>query len=506
MTLCILTIIDDVTDNVIVTLSTTDPVLRVLAAIAICFTLGMVPTRVRAQFSNPGDSDAFIERLIIRPSLYPCQGDCPDTTADHDTNSVCPDLCVTNSQQPDGGLDWLDEVKVGYDHGIVIASKRELELNAARYPYLMRINGWGQLRHTRTNFETSDEDLNQLQLKRGRLVFSGTAHNPNLTYFVQLDGRSSTGDGVRLLDYYVGYDFGNDQFGLEPGTIVFRTGKYKVPFTMSRWLSGRDFEFSDRSMSSIFFDVNRSYAVGLYGQTKRLGTPIHWETALFNGLVTGGAETGSSGALDNNFAYSGRLYGYPTGDWGSANLPDLEWHTRLATRVGCGFASSVIQRSGLIEFNRLRVADSGATLANVLPNTVSSYATSLYAIDASLKYRGWSSTFEYYFRNISDVRGASVPDLFDHGFWFQLGKFIVPGRLELVARWSRVQGDSGTLGTSDQSSEEIAGAVAWYLRKNQIKMVADITHLDGAPINATALDIAPGDRGWLFRSQMQFAF
>ena len=401
---------------------------------------------------------------------------------------------------------WLRSVRVGYDNGFVIASRRSEDLRASRLPFRLQLNGWGQLRHTITDYSPPSRDLNQFQLKRGRIAFSGSAFDPNFTYFVQLDGRSSSGDDVRLLDYYLNYDFGNAQFGLEPGTLGFRTGKYKVPFTMARWLSGREFEFTDRSVASTFFDVNRSFAVGLYGETKRLAVPINWEFAIFNGLVTGGAETGSSGTLDDNFAYSGRLYAFPIGDWGNSSLADFEWHERLAMRIGCGFASSEIERSGSTEFSRLRVVDSGLQLASILPDSVSGYSVSLFAMDASFKYRGWSSTLEYYFRTIDDFRGGWIPELFDHGFWFQLGKFIVPGKIELLARWSRVQGESGTLGDVEQSAEEVAGALAWYFRENHAKLVVDITHLDGAPINSSSLDIVPGNRGWLFRSQIQFSF
>ena len=388
----------------------------------------------------------------------------------------------------------------------MIASQRELDLKTGGFPYRLKINGWGQLRYAVTNLEPPSEELNQIQLVRGRLVFSGNAFSPNFTYFVQLDGRSSSGDDVRLLDYYVGYDFGNGQLGLEPGTLGFRTGKYKMPFTMSRWLSGRDFEFADRSVASIFFDANRSFGCGLYGQTKRLARPINWEVAIFNGLRTGGAETGNSGALDDNFAYSGRMYAYPIGDWGDSNLQDFDFHERLAVRVGCGFAGTTIDRIGSTEFSRLRVVDSGSTLASILPAAVNSYDVSLFAMDASIKYRGWSSTLEYYFREVYDFRGDSVRDLSDHGFWFQVGKFVVPGKVELAARWSRVVGNSGTLGSVDQSTEEIGGAFGWYLRGNHAKLVIDATYLNGSPISSSALDIAPGNEGWLGRSQIQFSF
>ena len=68
---------------------------------------------------------------------------------------------------------YFDPIQVGYDGGFVIASRQAENFGADRYPFLMRVNGWGQLRHTVTDLRTPGRDLNQLQLKRGRLLFSG---------------------------------------------------------------------------------------------------------------------------------------------------------------------------------------------------------------------------------------------------------------------------------------------------------------------------------------------
>ena len=311
---------------------------------------------------------------------------------------------------------------------------------------------------------------------------------------------------MRLLDYFLTYDIGHHLWGCEKGTIGFRTGKYKVPFNMARYLSGRELEFSDRSMSSMFFDVNRSLAWGLFGEPKNGRLPWDWEVAIFNGLVTGGAETGSSGSLDDNFAYSARLFAYPTGEWGKGELADLGWHDTLATRIGAGFANSTINRLGANEFNSVRVVDSGNQLSTILPGAVDEYTVNLFSLDISGKLLGWSLSFEYYLRNINEFEGATLPDMFDHGLWFQLGKFVIPGKLQLLTRWSRVVGSSGTLGLEDQSAEEIAGGFVWYFRDQHAKLTVDATYLDGAPINSATLDISPGDIGWLFRSQIQFAF
>lgn len=154
----------------------------------------------------------------------------------------------------------------------------------------------------------------------------------------------------------------------------------------------------------------------------------------------------------------------------------------------------------------MRVVDSGRRLSTLLPDSVSQYDVQMYCLDASCKYRGWSVTSEYYLRYISGLRDASIPGLFDHGCWFQVGKFVVPGKVELISRWSRVVGDSGTLGLEDQSADEIAAGLVWYFRGQNAKLTFDATHLDGAPINAPSLDISPGDQGWLFHTQIQMAF
>lgn len=408
--------------------------------------------------------------------------------------------------QQEGVPEWIESVRVGYDGGFVIADERESDLQSSDLPFRMRINGWGHLRHAILNSNGPNEDLNQIQLKRARVILSGHAFIPEFSYFIQLDGRSTAGDDFRLLDYALTYDFGSHQWNCEPGTIGFRTGKYKIPTSLARYLSGRELEFSDRSMGSIFFDVNRSLAWGLYGSLPRTAFPIEWETAVFNGLVTGGAETGSSGSLDNNFAYSVRVLAYPNGEWGAGELADFDFHEQLATRMCASMAFSTIDRLGATEFDRVRVVDSGERLASLIPG-IDSYRVAIYTAASSFKYRGWSGTCEYYLRNISGFQGTpALPDLFDHGHWIQLGYFAIPDRLQLISRWSRVTGNSGVLGDGEESSDEISSGFVWYFNRQNARVTLDFTHLNGAPIDSSVLDIRQGDSGFLVRSQIQFAF
>ena len=101
---------------------------------------------------------------------------------------------------------------------------------------------------------------------------------------------------------------------------------------------------------------------------------------------------------------------------------------------------------------------------------------------------------------------TGVPDLLDDGFVLQAGYFVIPDKLELLARWSRINGDSGTLGLTDQSSDEFGVGFGWYFKGHNAKLTLDASRFTGAPVSSSRLDLLPGDAGWLFRTQFQIAF
>ena len=81
--------------------------------------------------------------------------------------------------------------QVGYDGGFVISSRESQHLEGSDDAYRLVINGWGQLRDTVFDAKGAGSDLNQLQLKRARMILSGHAYNPDFRYYVQLDGRGN---------------------------------------------------------------------------------------------------------------------------------------------------------------------------------------------------------------------------------------------------------------------------------------------------------------------------
>jgi hypothetical protein len=397
-------------------------------------------------------------------------------------------------------------LQFGYDLGFIIASPEATRSDERNSPFFMRINSWVQMRHTLLDSDGPNPDENNFELERVRLTFGGHAYTPDLTYFLQLDGDSDDAEFVDLLDYVVSYDVGHDRLGWQQGRLGIRAGKWKLPFNRARWESGNRLMFVDRSPTTIVFDINRSLGAGLYGQLDVLDKPVNWEVAFFNGLNASGARPSRTGDLDRNPAFSTRVYADVIGDWGPDGESDLNYHEQPAMRVGMGIAVTRVDKEGAREFARQRVVDSGAPLADLLPQAVSAYDVAFYTADMSVKYRGLTLIGDVYFRRLSRFSGAPVDDLLDHGVMLQTGYFIVPRSIELLARWSSVVGDSGTLGLTDRSADEIAGGITWFIRGHDAKITFDATHLNGAPIRDTALNILPGDSGWLYRTQFQLRF
>lgn len=398
-------------------------------------------------------------------------------------------------------------LQYGYADGFFLTSPDGVKSGAKDTPFSMKVNVRTQLRLTNFNSAGPTRDENNFEFERAFLILTGNVFTPDLAYHIKIDADSDETEGLDLLDGYATYDVGHSLREWSPGTFGIKAGKWKMPFHRARQENGFNLQFSDRSMASEFFDINRSIGVGIFGRMEFLPWAVNWEAAVFNGFQTQRFVPGRAGELDRNLATAARVYSDVVGDYGKDGEPDLSFHDASAVRVGAAFAHSRLNKvDGLREFSVLRVVDTGATLASILPAAVSEYDAILYSVDANFKYRGLSLLSEYYFRSITGFSGATVPDLFDQGFLLQGGYFLLPEKLELLARWSRVVGNSGTLGGLDQSADEVAGGLGWYIRGHNLKLVFDATHLNGAPVNSTAANIRPRDAGWLFRTQFQIVF
>ncbi len=361
-------------------------------------------------------------------------------------------------------------------------------------PFELRVNGRMQFRFTSFDAErrgaTSSMPVyrSDFEIERGRLEFRGTFLDGKTHFFINLDADTDDNHGVIFHDFWVNHRF-NDCFDLY-------VGKAFVPGSRD-WLSGStSTHLIDRSLATTFFRPDRS--VGVWA----IGEPIedfHYRVMVGNGFNTTDL---SAGEVDNKFTYSGSVWWDPLAAYGSG-YADLEHHEDLAMRVGASFAWSP-EEDGQQPANREADAIRLSNGTRLTALRVEKFDLSLVALDAALKYCGFSANSEFFYRSLDNLIAPTSPSMprnyEDWGAYVDAGYMIVSKRLEAVARYSTIQGDL-------QNSYEYAAGINYYIDGTHTnKLSFDATLLDGAPTSNSGPNYRVGDDGWMFRVQWQIAF
>ncbi len=410
-------------------------------------------------------------------------------------------VCDCGARQDGGPQHFRLRYFSDYDDGFVIRP-----FNRQTHPFELKINGWIQFRHVgfAQDVQTWTDnagvtrpvlDRNKFDVERARLVFSGFALTPDLTYFLQLDGDTEGRETVDFFDYWWGYRFSE---GLQ-----LQVGKRKVPGSRQWLLVARSTRFVDRPMANDFFRPDRTvgvFAVGDVGQT------FHYEAMVGNGIRTSNL---GSADIDDKFAFAGTAYWDPLRDFGG-QLVDFDGSERPLVRVGSSFAygpqSGLVDGIPLGESDFVRFADGtrltapGALAAGV---TVSEFDVYLLSVDAAAKWRGWSVNAEAFFRWLQNIAGnGALPDdqLFQRGFYVEGGTFLIPRKLDVNVRYSQIDGLFG-------NAAEFAAGFNWYPTDTpRMKVSFDVSDIKTSPLNNTTSEILVGDDGTLFRTQFQVEF
>lgn len=397
-----------------------------------------------------------------------------------------------------GKLDYF----AAYDKGFGI-----FPYDKKKNPFELKINGWIQFRHHAFAREVESwtdnagitrpvRNRNAFDIERARLSFKGTALDPRLTYFYQLDGDTDGRHAVDFFDYWWAWKV-SDRFRLQ-------FGKRKVSASRQWLLGARRTRFIDRPMSNDFFRPDRT--IGIWGQGKT-GENGHYELMLGNGYRTSNLPNRFT---DDKLTVAMTQYFDPFGDFGG-QLVDFDYNCDPLVRFGHSFVYSPITSdalgSPLAETDFIRMTD-GTRLGEVgalSPGvTVSGVDVFFYGVDLAAKWRGWSFDSEVFFRwleNFETDGAVPVDSLMQRGFYVEGGKFIIPQKLDVNFRYSEV---AGLLG----DRTEYAAGFNWYPMENnyKLKWSFDVTVLDGSPLNNASSDILVGDDGTLFRTQIQAEF
>ena len=455
--------------------------------------------------SNVSQDDAAQseQEPVGKPLTVPCPDECGEATngkktvpvvVEQKTNSSCGEEDVPSKFK----LNYVAD----YKNGFLIRP-----VDSKSHPFQLKVNGWIQFRHTafakdrntwtdNTGTTRAIRNRNVFDVERSRLVFSGFAQDPKLTYFLQLDGDTDGRHAVDFFDYWWAWKFSD--------ALRIQVGKRKVPGSRQWLLGARDTRFSERPLATDYFRPDRSLGIFATGEP---ADGLFYELMFGNGYRVANR---TPAEMNNKFAFSGTMYREVNGPFGKG-LTDHNCSCEPLFRFGHSFtwaAQQGLDAAGAplreTDFVRLtdgtRLVQTGALGAGT---TISEFDVYLYTVDAAFKYRGWSLNTEFYFRWLQDLQGngpVTHNTLSQNGLIAEGGRVIIPKKLDWNARYSQVRGPFG-------DTSEFGVGVNWYPLDNQkLKLAFDVSHVDGSPLNATPTEYLVGDAGTLFRTMFQAEF
>jgi hypothetical protein len=157
-----------------------------------------------------------------------------------------------NAFDPSGGSNTGQAPPSSFDNGAFLQSGEGL--------FTLRLNAFAQVRYT-LNREFSQVRRQTLDVALGRASMAGSAYDPDLSYFVQVES-STVGDGNRahLLDAWM-------QYQISPRLNV-QAGRLMIPFSRQFYTHPGKLLFSDLSGADYAFNLPRSTGVHAWGKDR----------------------------------------------------------------------------------------------------------------------------------------------------------------------------------------------------------------------------------------------
>lgn len=371
-------------------------------------------------------------------------------------------------------------------------------------PFELRADAWAEARYI--DFAESEatwtdstgatlpvRGIQSIEMTRNIITLSGYAIDPNLQYSAFIFSSTATNQVVGI--GWINYKF-SDAFDV-------RAGSFQVPGTREWTESVRYTLGVERSMATTFFRPNVSPGIWFQGN---LGKQLYYTVMLANSFnrASQGIER-----LSNSKALGMTSWWDPTSDYG-AGPSDMEGHETPSLRLGSSmfFSEEDNQAFGAggglsyPEDTILRLSDGtplfrpGALGPGI---QLASARVNLWALDAGVKYRGWSVSGEYLLRELNGFEGSPTQpaqsSIFDHGGLLQVGAMVIPRYLEAYARTSCVTGPFG-------DGSEYGGGLNWYPYENRdCRFTAEVLQISDSPAQNILTGYRAGASGTLFQVQ-----
>ncbi|HKE56948.1 MAG TPA: hypothetical protein VKB46_09610, partial [Pyrinomonadaceae bacterium] len=394
-----------------------------------------------------------------------------------------------------------------YRDGIIIYENPD----DAKVPFLLKFNNNTQIRYLNTlnSDQTFTDHLgvvrdvhrrNDITVNRSMFTFTGYVFDKRLQY--SLTVWTSAGAASIIVAGNIGWRFSK--------ALTLTGGYTGVPGSRSLVNTFPFFQPTDRSMADNFFRPGFTQGVWANGEPVK---GLNYLVFVGNGLNTLNI---TANKIDTSLLLSGSVWWEPLGQYSEPGksrqmYDDYFASSKTRIRIGTSFTrsredrfsetdqsspdnTSIYNSDGVLAFS------TGAFAPGV---TVDKATYRMWAIDGGLKKSGFSVNGQYYFRWLSDFEADGplpLASTFDHGFELSAGKFIVPKKLVLYARGSKVFGQFA-------KPYEYAGGFKWYfLPTERLWLTGELMRVQRAPYSGAFTPYTAGMTGWVPMLQTVLAF
>ncbi len=394
-----------------------------------------------------------------------------------------------------------------YQDGIVIWQNPD----DSKVPFLLRFNVNTQIRYlnTQNSKETFTDHLgvvrevhsrNDITVNRSMFILAGYMFSKKLQYSMTV--WTSAGAASIVIAGNIGWRFNK--------ALTITGGYTGVPGSRSLVGTFPFFQPIDRSMADNFFRPGFTQGVWANGEPLK---GLNYLVFVGNGLNTLNI---TANKIDTSLLLSGSVWWEPLGLYSEPGKSRQMYDDYFASkktriRLGTSFTrsredrfsdtdqsspdnTSIYNSDGVLAFS------TGAFAPGV---TVQKATYKMWAIDGGLKKSGFSVNGQYFFRWLSDFEADGplpLASTFDHGFELSTGKFVVPRKLVLYVRGSKVFGQFA-------NPYEYGGGFKWYfLPTERLWMTGEVMRVNKAPYSGAFTPYTAGMAGWMPMLQTVLAF
>ena len=394
-----------------------------------------------------------------------------------------------------------------YQDGVVIYQNSD----DAKVPFLLKFNINSQIRYLNTvNSPTTFTDhlgnvrevhtRNDITVNRAMFILGGYMFSKKLQYSMTV--WTSAGAASIVIAGNIGWRFNK--------ALTITGGYTGVPGSRSLVATFPFFQTIDRSMADNFFRPGFTQGVWANGEPVK---HLNYLVFLGNGLNTLNI---TANKIDTSLLFSGSVWWEPLGAFSEPGksrqmYDDYFASSKTRIRLGTSFTrsredrfsdtdqsspdnTSIYNSDGVLAFS------TGAFAPNV---TVQKATYKMWAIDGGLKKSGFSVNGQYFMRWLGNFEADGplpLASTFDHGFELSTGKFVVPKKLLLYARGSKVFGQFA-------NPYEYGGGFKWYfLPTERLWMTGEVMRIFKAPYGGAFTPYTAGMNGWVPMLQTVLAF